>query len=117
MIIQLDLVKAYDKLSWCYIREVLRAYGFNHNWIRWAMALVSTDSFSILLNGSPSRTFMPSRGLRQGYSISPFFFVFMMEGLGKGIKMENVEGRIQGLKLTLDGAAFTHQQFLDDTML
>lgn len=31
MIIQLDLEKAYDKLSWSYIREVLKAYGFDHN--------------------------------------------------------------------------------------
>eukprot|EP00253_Pinus_taeda_P015038 PITA_15038 len=81
------------------------------------MALVSTASFSILLNGSPSRTFMPSRGLRQGDLLSSFLFVLMMEGLGRAIKMENFEGRIQGLKPTLDGAASTHQQFVDDTML
>ena len=31
--------------------------------------------------------------------------------------MANVEGRIQGIKLTLDGEANTHQQFVDDTML
>jgi len=41
----------------------------------------------------------------------------MMEGLGRAIKMANVEGRIQGIKLTLDGEANTHQQFVDDTML
>eukprot|EP00253_Pinus_taeda_P008429 PITA_08429 len=41
----------------------------------------------------------------------------MMEGLGRAIKMANAEGRIQGIKLTLDGAANTHQQFVDDTML
>lgn len=29
----------------------------------------------------------------------------------------HAEGRIQGLKLTLDGAENTHQQFVDDTML
>ena len=52
MIIQLDLEKAYDKLSWAHIREVLKAYGFDHNWIRWVMALVTTSNFSILLNGS-----------------------------------------------------------------
>lgn len=33
------------------------------------------------------------------------------------IKMANDEGRIQGIKLTLDGAANTHQQFVDDTMM
>eukprot|EP00253_Pinus_taeda_P036151 PITA_36151 len=81
------------------------------------MALVSTTIFSILLNISPSRTFMPFRDLRQGDPLSPFLFVLMMEGLGRAIKTENAEGRIQGLKLTLDGVAFTHQQFVDDTML
>ena len=66
MIIQLDLAKAYDKLDWSYIREVLIAYDFDHNWIRWVMALATTTNFSILLNGSPSRTFRPSSGLLQG---------------------------------------------------
>eukprot|EP00253_Pinus_taeda_P015206 PITA_15206 len=81
------------------------------------MALVSTTSFSILLNGSPSRIFMPSRGLIQGDLVSPILFVLMMEGLGRVIKSTSAEGRIQGLKLTIDGAASTHQQFVDDTML
>jgi len=31
MIIQLDLVKAYEKLSFSYIKVVLRPYGFDHN--------------------------------------------------------------------------------------
>eukprot|EP00253_Pinus_taeda_P011499 PITA_11499 len=61
MTIQLDLAKAYDKLSWSYIREVPKAYGFDHNWIRWVMALLTYAIFSILLNGSPSRSFWPSR--------------------------------------------------------
>jgi len=117
MIIQLDLTKAYDKRSWSHIRVVLRAYGFNQNWIRWVMALVTTTSFSNLLNGARSRLFTPSRGLEKGDLLSPFLFVLMMEGLGRAIKMANTEGRIQGTKLTLDGAINTHQQFVDDTTL
>ena len=81
------------------------------------MALVTSSSFSILVNGSPSELFLPYRGLRQGDPLSSFLFVFMMEGLGRAIKMANAEGRIQGIKLTLDGATNTHQQFVDDTML
>jgi len=81
------------------------------------MALVTSTSFSILLNGTPSRTFTPSRGLRQGDPLSPFLFILMMEGLGRVIKMANAEGKIQGIKLTTDGEANTHQQFVDDTML
>eukprot|EP00253_Pinus_taeda_P031791 PITA_31791 len=62
MIVQLDLEKAYDKLSCAYIRRVLIAYGFDHNWVRWVMALVTFSSFSILLNGSPYKPFNPTRG-------------------------------------------------------
>ena len=98
-------------------RAILRSYGFDQNWIRWVMALVIMTSFSILLDGAPSRTFTSSRGLRQGDSLSPFLFVLMMEGLGWVFKMENAEGWIQCIKLTLDGEANTHQQFVDDTML
>eukprot|EP00253_Pinus_taeda_P004208 PITA_04208 len=117
MIMQLDLAKTYDKLNWTYIKKVLIAFGFDHNWVRWVMALVTSSSFSILVNGSPSKTFSPSRGLRQGDPLSPFFFILMMEGLGRTIKQAKEVGNIKGLQLSENGQALTHQQFVDDTML
>lgn len=117
MVIQLDIAKAYDKLRWDYIRDVLKAYVFDHNWIKWVMALITTTSCSIPLNGSPSRTLKPTRGIRQGDPLSPFLFILMMEGLGRVIMAAKEEGRIQGLKFTRDGETVTHQQFVDDTML
>eukprot|EP00253_Pinus_taeda_P016575 PITA_16575 len=98
-------------------RQILNNIIQAHEVVHSLKSNKKVDSFSILLNDSPYRTFMPSRGLKQGDSLSPFLFVLMMEGLGRAIKMENAEGRIQGLKLTLDGDAYTHQQFVDDTML
>eukprot|EP00253_Pinus_taeda_P024479 PITA_24479 len=117
MIMQLDITKAYDKLSWLYIRAILKAYGFDHNWIKWVMALVTTASCSIILHDSLLRTFKPSRGIRQGYPLSPLLFILMMEGLGRAIRAAKEEGRIQGLRLTQGGDTVTHQQFVDDTML
>lgn len=96
---------------------MLKAYGFDHTWIRWVMALVTTASCSILLNGSPSKIFKPTRGLRQGDPLSTFLFILMMVGLGRAIRVSKGEGRIQGLKLTQGGDMVTHHQFLDDTML
>ena len=81
------------------------------------MALVTTASYSILLNGSPSKTFKPTRGLRKGDPIYPSLFILMMEGLGRAIRAVKEEGRIQGLRLTQGGDSVTHQQFVDDTML
>eukprot|EP00253_Pinus_taeda_P015632 PITA_15632 len=69
------------------------------------------------VNGSPSETFLPSRGLRQGDPLSPFLFILMMEGLGQSINHAKEVGKIKGLQLSDRGQAWTHQQFVDDTML
>eukprot|EP00253_Pinus_taeda_P012133 PITA_12133 len=109
MIMQLDIAKAYDKVNWMYIKKLLATFGFDHNSVRWVMALVTTSSFSILANGSPSELFLPSRGLRQGDSLSPFLFILMMEGLGQSIKHAREMGKIQGLQLSENGQVLTHQ--------
>lgn len=100
MIMPLDLAKAYDKLNWTHIKKVLLAFRFDHNWVRWVMTLVTSSSFSILVNGSPSKTFTPSRCLRKGDPLSPFLFVLMMEGLGRSIKHAKEVGNIKGLQLS-----------------
>jgi len=117
VIMQQNIVKAYDKFNWGYIKKILTAFGFDHNWIRWVMALVTTSSFSILVNSSPSDIFFPSRGLRQGDPLSPFLFILMMEGLGRAIKQAKNLGKIKGLQVSEKGQTLTHQQFVDDTML
>ncbi len=114
---QLDIGKDYDKVNWVYLKKILIAFGFDHIWVRWVMALVISSSFSILVNGSPSNIFIPSRGLRQGDPLFPFLFIIMMEGLGGAIKQAQSSGKIKGLQLTDNGQALTHQQFVDDTML
>jgi len=96
MMIQSDLVKTNDKLNCSYIRAIVKAYGFDHNWIRWVIALVTSTSFSILLNGAPYNTFTPSRGFKQGNSLSPFLYVLMMEGLVRQSKQQMLKEGFRG---------------------
>jgi len=61
------------------------------------MALMTSTSFSILVNDSPSEIFSPSRRLRQGELLSPFPFIIMIEGLGRAIKQVKSLGKIKAL--------------------
>eukprot|EP00253_Pinus_taeda_P016878 PITA_16878 len=114
--IKLDLSKAYDRLSWNYLGKVLESFGFCRRWIDWIHSLISSPSFSILVNGTPSKTFSASRGLRQGDPLSPFLFILAAEGLGRFIKKEREANKIKGLKLWGNNLHLTHQQFVDDIM-
>lgn len=116
MILKLDLSKDFNKLSWSYIQKMLNAFGFSHMWIRWIMSLLSSSSFSILVNGFPSQPFRPSKGIRQGDPLSPFLFILMAEGLGRLIKHSYFSQQLKGLSIH-NSPAITHQQFVDDNML
>ena len=65
-ILKIDLAKAYDKVSWMYIRLLLTHLWFDIAFIRWVMSYITTMSFSILINGAASPFFHADRGLRQG---------------------------------------------------
>jgi hypothetical protein len=86
MLLKLDLSKAFDKLSWQYMKALLSAFGFNKDWVTCIMNLISSTFFSILVNGVPSQPLSPSRGIRQGNPLSPFLFFIMAKGLGRYIK-------------------------------
>lgn len=117
MMIKLDLAKAYDKMSWKYMRHMLKAFGFCHDWVKWVLNLVSSTFFSIIFTGTLFYTFQASRGIRKGDPLSPFLFILMVEGLGKTLKAIQEDGRIRGLGLHEGETHHTRQKFMDDTML
>ena len=81
------------------------------------MGLVSSPFFSILLNGSLTRIFSPSRGIKQGDPLPLFLFILAVEGLSRLIKAQVGQGRIRGLSFYEVMDKQTHQKFVDDTML
>lgn len=75
MVIKIDLEKAYDRLSWDFIRDTLEEVGFNEEWIRNLMNCIEALKMSILWNDEKLPSFSPQRGVRQGDSISSYIFV------------------------------------------
>ena len=47
---KLDVVKAYDHISWNFLLIVMRKMGFGEKWVGWISWCISTTSFSVLVN-------------------------------------------------------------------
>ena len=57
---KLDMAKAYDRVNWDFLQKVLLA---SQEWVKWVLSCITTPSFSVLLNGEPSKLFGESRVL------------------------------------------------------
>lgn len=54
MAIKLDLQKAYDRVSWAFLKSVLSKFGFYDMFVSWILVCVSLVSFKVLVNGGKS---------------------------------------------------------------
>jgi hypothetical protein len=113
MLLKLDLSKAFHHLNWEYIENILLAFGFSQDWVRWILSLLSSTFFLFLVNESPSPTFLPSYRIQQGDPLSPFLFILMVEGLSRMLNNATTNGSLKGLKLH-NSKPLAHQQFVDD---
>jgi hypothetical protein len=97
LLLKLDLAKAFDTISWAFLFEALRRYGFGSKFLDWLALLLSTASTRVLLNGCPGPPIWHRRGLRQGDPLSPQLFVLAVDTLGRLIKHAADAGILRAL--------------------
>jgi hypothetical protein len=98
-ILKLDYEKAYDRICWGFLFEVLRSRGFNQTWIRWIGKIVEKCSVRVCLNGEESSFFKTGKGLRQGDPLSPLLFNLVSDVLTKMLLKGVNLGLVKGLAL------------------
>lgn len=117
MIIKIDLEKAYDRIAWDFIRDTLEDVGFDRVWIRNIRSCIESTTLTLNWNGEQLQPFRPSRGIRQGDSISPFIFVMCIERLSHMIRNLEDEGLWRGVRVSRNGPSLSHLFFADDMIL
>jgi hypothetical protein len=115
--IKLDMSKAYDRVEWGFLEEVMKKMGFPNRWINWVMECVRSVTYSIIVNGQPVGHIKPMRGLRQGDPISPYLFLICAEALSAMLNQAEVRGVISGVPTSKRGPKISHLFFADDSLL
>ncbi|GJU51352.1 RNA-directed DNA polymerase, eukaryota, reverse transcriptase zinc-binding domain protein [Tanacetum coccineum] len=85
---KIDIQKAYDTVSWEFIKDIMSRFGFPCKMIDWIMTCISTPKFTICVNGERYGYFKGGRGLRQGDPIFPYIFTMVMKMLNLIVKNE-----------------------------
>ncbi|KAL0285651.1 UNVERIFIED_CONTAM: hypothetical protein Sradi_7168800 [Sesamum radiatum] len=83
LVIKLDMLKAYDRISWRFLCFVLAAMGFNSRFISLIRNAIENSWFTILVNGEPAGFFKSTRGLRQEDPLSPALFILAAEAFSR----------------------------------
>ena len=91
----LDIHKAFDSVSWSFLRKVLDTFMFLDSFIHWIELLYRDKEIRLSNNGHISDPIRPTRGLAQGDGLSPLLFVLVIETLALTIR-ENVD--IKGIQ-------------------
>src|SRR5690606_35616208 len=116
MAIKTNMSKAYDRMEWSFIQEVMRKMGFSELWIEWIMRCITTVKYKVLMNGQPRGNIIPARGLRQADHLYHLFFILCTEALVSLLNHTESQGKITGMRVSRASPSVSHLLFADDSL-
>ena len=112
LLVLIDFQKAFDSVSWSFMQNTLKFFGFKEQFCQWIKILDTNIKASVQQCGVLSETFNIERGCRQGDPISSFLFLLCAE-----IMFLMVSNNVSLKGITIDGVEYTISEIADDTTL
>ena len=113
--LSLDQEKAFARVDWGFMRATIGRMGFKYSFLRWVSLSYTQVQSAVIVNGHISHFLSLSRGVRQGYPLSPLLYVLVAETLAVNIRCNP---RIPGLCLPgVPLMVSPVHQYVDDTTL
>ena len=81
MILKLDFKKAYDKLNWPFIQQVLKMKGISPIWCEWISRIMTRGSVLVKVNDNLGHYFQTRKGVWQRDLLSPILFNIVVDML------------------------------------
>jgi Reverse transcriptase (RNA-dependent DNA polymerase) len=117
IVLKVDLEKAYDRVSWTFVQELLISKGFGQMWTGWITNLLVGTQTCINFNGSMTQYFQCRRDLCQGDSLSLFLFDLVIDALCQIVQRGRDASLMQGLGPVLEnGHKIINFHYADDTI-
>ena len=116
MLFKVDFDNAFDSINWEYLDSILTQMGFGVKWRSWIRGCLASSKASVSVNGSLTKEFNISKGVRQGDPLSPFLFIIAMEGLNAAMKTAVDKGIFKGIQVPGAGPLISHIFYADDAL-
>ena len=111
----LDFEKAYDRVQWSFLEEVMKVIELPLEWRCAAQALYRNGSSKVLIAGRKGARIFLTRSIRQGCPLAPFLFLFITEAMSAFFN--NQGANLHGLSIPNSRKSLLDSEFADDTML
>ncbi|XP_031100721.1 uncharacterized protein LOC116004702 [Ipomoea triloba] len=117
VMVKLDMMKAFDRVSWPFLKAVLHKFGFSIKFINLIMNNLAATRLSVLINGVSSGFFQPTRGVKQGDPLSPLLFILVSEALSRSLILKMGTGMISPYSTRVQCPTISHLAFADDIII